>query len=290
MEEGIIIKGVGGLYSVKTDEKIYPCKARGLFRKQNITPLIGDKVIIDEIDENSGYIIEIKERESELIRPPVANVNQAIIVFAVKNPLPNLWLLDKFLILAEKEKLNIVICINKSDLASKEEIDDICKIYDKAGYQVINTSTENELGIKELREALKGKISVFSGPSGVGKSTILNMIQPNLELKTGEISKKNNRGKHTTRHTELLELENGGWVLDTPGFSSLDLTFIEEEELGQYFKEMSELSDYCKFRGCRHDKEPKCAIKEAVENGEISEGRYNNYLSFLEELKNNRRY
>lgn len=290
MLEGIIIKGVGGLYEVKTDKRTYQCRARGLFRKKKITPLVGDKVRIDEIEEDTGYIIEILDRSTELIRPPVANVNQVVIVFAIKKPMPNLWLLDKFIILAEKEGLDIVICINKIDLSSENEIKSFNNIYDKTGYKVIFTSCKEEKGIDSLKEALKDKITVFSGPSGVGKSTLLNKIQPDLQLKTGDISQKTNRGKHTTRHTELMELENGGWVLDTPGFSSLDLDFINEEDLGNYFSEIDEYSVYCKFRGCRHDKEPQCAVKDAVDKGEISKSRYENYLLFLEELKNNRRY
>lgn len=290
MLEGIIIKGVGGLYEVKTDKRTYQCRARGLFRKKKITPLVGDKVRIDEIEEDTGYIIEILDRSTELIRPPVANVNQVVIVFAIKKPMPNLWLLDKFIILAEKEGLDIVICINKIDLSSDDEIKSFNNIYDKTGYKIIFTSCKEEKGIDSLKEALKDKITVFSGPSGVGKSTLLNKIQPDLQLKTGDISQKTNRGKHTTRHTELMELENGGWVLDTPGFSSLDLDFINEEDLGDYFSEIDEYSVYCKFRGCRHDKEPQCAVKDAVDKGEISKSRYENYLLFLEELKNNRRY
>ncbi len=290
MLEGIIIKGVGGLYQVKVGDGLYDCRARGLFRKQNITPLVGDKVEIDEIEDNTGYIISIKDRSSELLRPPVANVDQAVIVFAIKNPMPNLWLLDRFLILAKHEGLDIVICINKSDLVQEDELKHFTDIYSNAGYNIIFTSCISRKGVNELAEALKNKITVFSGPSGVGKSTLLNKLQPNLQLKTGEISKKTYRGKHTTRHTEIIELDIGGWVVDTPGFSSLDINFIEEEDLGDCFNEIHELNSLCKFRGCRHHKEPNCAVKEAVENGEISESRYKNYLAFLEELKNNRRY
>lgn len=290
MLEGIIIKGVGGLYEVKVKNKIYQCKARGLFRKENITPLVGDMVEIEEIQNNTGYIVDIKDRKTQLIRPPVANVNQAVIVFAIEDPVPNLWLLDRFTILAKNEGLDVIICINKVDLNGDCKIKKINEIYKKSGYMIINTSCVLFSGINDLRDALKDKISVFAGPSGVGKSTLLNSLQPNLQLKTGEISRKTSRGKHTTRHTEIIELESGGWVLDTPGFSSLDIDLIEEDDLDYFFKEIYELSPYCKFKGCRHYKEPKCVVKEAVETGEINKSRYDNYINFLEELKNIRRY
>lgn len=291
MIEGIIIKGIGGLYYVKTENQIYECKARGLFRKEKIKPLVGDKVLIElnEIDD-MGYIMEIKKRDSVLLRPPVSNVNQVIIVFALKNPSPNLWLLDRFLLLAAKEKLDAVICFNKIDLLEKSETDNINSIYYNSGYKIINTSTKQLEGINELKEALQDKISVFAGPSGVGKSSLLNSIQPNLKLQTGEISEKTKRGKHTTRSSQLMELNFGGWVVDTPGFSSLDIDSIEEEELQDYFPEISEHSYDCRFNDCKHNKEPGCAVKKAIEEGNISEERYNNYLVFLDEIKNFRRY
>ncbi|MBS4539742.1 ribosome small subunit-dependent GTPase A [Clostridium sp. D2Q-11] len=291
MLEGIIIKGIGGLYYVKTDKGLYECKARGLFRKDKIKPLVGDKVLIELNDiDDMGYIMEIKERDTVLIRPPVANVNQVIIVFALKDPSPNLWLLDRFLILAEKENLDAVICFNKIDLLEKDELEKINNIYNNSGYEIINTSTKQEEGIEELKKVLKDKISVFAGPSGVGKSSLLNTIQPNLKLQTGEISEKTKRGKHTTRSSQLMELYFGGWVVDTPGFSSLDINFIEENELQDYFPEILEYSVDCKFNDCKHYKEPKCGVKDALEEGKISEERYNNYLMFLDEIKNFRRY
>lgn len=290
MKKGIIIKGIGGFYYVKTGEDIFECRARGLFRKKQISPQVGDYVEIREnLVDMTGYVERIFDRQTYLYRPPVANVNQAVIVMAIKNPDPDLWLLDRFLLLAQHQNLDIVICINKIDL-EEEKIININDIYKKCSYPVINISAKLGLGINELKEKLHDKISVFAGPSGVGKTTILNKIQPNLKLKTGEISKKTNRGKHTTRHVELLELNDGGWVVDTPGFSSLDINFAKEEELERYFNEIYEISHLCKFAGCKHYREPGCAVKQALEEGKISRSRYDNYLNFLQEIKNNRRY
>jgi len=211
-------------------------------------------------------------------------------VFALKAPDPNLWLLDRFILLAAHEKLDIVICINKVDLVTKNEVDEIFNIYASAGYKIISTSSKTGEGMDQLRDALSGKISVFAGPSGVGKSTLLNNIQPNLELKTGDVSEKTSRGKHTTRHAELMELEAGGLVVDTPGFSSLDINFVNQADLEKYFNEIYELSHLCRFNGCKHYKEPSCAVKDAVEEGQISRWRYENYIRFLEEIKSIRRY
>lgn len=291
MLEGIIIKGIGGFYYVKVGDTTYECRARGLFRKEKIKPQVGDRVLIRINEEdNTGYVEEICPRDTELIRPAVSNVNQAIIVFAIRKPDPNLWLLDKFLLLASSQNLDVVICLNKIDKASKEEVREIYDIYDDIGYKIIATSATEDLGIDELREVLKDKITVFAGPSGVGKSSLLNKIDSNLKLETGSISEKTSRGKHTTRHTELIELKTGGFVLDTPGFSSLELDFLTEEDLEEHFPEIHKLGSECKFNGCKHLKEPKCRVKEAVSNGEISKIRYDNYILFLEEIINNRRY
>lgn len=291
MVEGIIVKGIGGFYYVYDGNIVYECRARGAFRKEKTTPLVGDKVQIRISNEdNTGYVEKIYSRSNELIRPPVANVDQAIIVFAAKSPEPNLWLLDRFLLLASKQKLDVAVCFNKSDLASEEEIKVFAEIYQKSGIDTIFTSCKKDIGITDLRVKLKNKITVFAGPSGVGKSTLLNSIQPNLRLKTGDISAKTNRGKHTTRHVELLKLDVGGFVVDTPGFSSLELDFIAESELSVYFNEINNYNHLCKFTGCMHNMEPFCAVKEAVMSGKISESRYNNYLNFLQEIRNRRRY
>ncbi len=292
MLEGTIIKGIGGFYYVKTDEGVYESRARGLFREEKITPLIGDKVRIRiNPEDNTGYIEEIKNRKSQLLRPPVANVEQAIVVMSIKKPNINYWLLDRFLLSIEHEKLDAIICINKTDLIKNDEMNEIKNIYEKAGYKVIFTSIVDDIGIDELKNVLKDKVTVMAGPSGVGKSSLLNIIQPNLKLETGDISKKTRRGKHTTRHVELLELGLGGYVLDTPGFSALDLSFIKrEEELRNYFNEMKDINYLCRFDSCLHDKEPSCEIKKRVESDVISKSRYENYLKFLNEIKNIRRY
>lgn len=291
MLEGVIIKGVGGFYYVKTSEGIVESRARGLFRDENITPLVGDKVNIRISEEDkTGYIDEIYPRTTQLLRPPVANVSQAIIVMSIKNPDINTWLLDKFLLMAEYEKLKVIICFNKSDL-NEDRTKNLSEIYKKAGYNVIISSVLENIGIEELREALDNNITVFAGPSGAGKSSLLNAVNPLLKLETGDISNKSKRGKHTTRHVELLNLDGDSYVLDTPGFSSLHLDFIEEEvELREYFREIAEIGKECRFLSCLHNQEPDCAVKRNVDNGNINKERYDNYLSLLQEIKSNRRY
>ncbi len=293
MLEGIIVKGIGGFYYVKTEEGIFECRARGVFRDKNITPLVGDRVAIRiNKEDNTGYVEKIFERSSQLIRPPVANVSQAVIVMSIKNPSINYWLLDRFLVMAEHEGLKICIIINKLDLASEDEIREVEDIYAKTQYPLIKTSILNDKGIDELKDILKNNITVFAGPSGVGKSSLLNKLHPDFRLKTGNVSKKANRGNHTTRHVELLYTGmDNTYVLDTPGFSSLNLDFMEKEtELGSYFKEIDKYKDKCRFTGCLHFMEPDCEVKRQVEKGNISARRYNNYLQFLEEIKNLRRY
>lgn len=291
MLEGRIVKGVGGLYFVKTSQGIIKSRARGVFRVENLTPLIGDLVNIRISDEdNMGYIIDIKTRKTELLRPPVANITQAIVVMSVKNPDINTWLLDKFLLMAEYENLNTLVVFNKSDL-DNERARELKNIYEKAGYEVIITSTSLNIGIDEVKTHLSNNISVFAGPSGVGKSSLLNKIDSRLKLETGGISSKNKRGKHTTRHIELLEIDDNSFVLDSPGFSSLNLDFIEDEsDVRSYFKEIYKYGENCKFQSCLHNKEPGCAVKAAVERQIIDENRYKNYLLLLEEIKNIRRY
>lgn len=291
MIEGRIIKGIGGFYYVDTDSGLYECRARGIFRKNKITPLVGDFVKISIVDEENkkGVVEEISERETELVRPPIANVNKALIVFAVKNPTPHLSLLDRFIVLAERENLEIVIILTKIDLDDDNTFEKIKNIYEPCGYRVIGVSNLEKKNIDKVKEELKDNTVVFAGPSGVGKSSLLNEIDKNFQLKTGDVSDKIKRGKHTTRHAELFELEFGGMVADTPGFSSLTLDDIEDIDLKDYFIEFDNYDD-CKFGSrCIHQNEPNCAVKEAVENGEIPKERYESYIQLLNEIRQGKR-
>jgi len=292
MINGKIIKGIGGFYYVDTEKGLYECRARGIFRKNKITPLVGDRVSISVVDEENkkGVVEEIEKRDTELVRPPIANVDKALIVFAIKNPAPNLSLLDRFIVLAEKENLEIVIVFTKVDLdADGELLEELKSIYEVSGYKVIPVSNKLKLNIDKIKEELKENTVVFAGPSGVGKSSLLNEVDKNFELKTGEVSDKIKRGKHTTRHAELLKLECGGMVADTPGFSSLTLDDIDESELKEYFIEFDKY-DECRFGSrCIHENEPSCAVKEAVENGDISKKRYESYIQLLNEIRSGKR-
>ena len=291
MINGKIIKGIGGFYYVDTELGIYECRARGIFRKDKITPLVGDRVKISIVDEESkkGVVEEIDKRYTELVRPPIANVDKALIVFAITNPKPNLSLLDRFIVLAEKENLEIVIVLTKADLDKDSMLDELKGIYELSGYKVIPVSNKTKLNIDKIKEELKNNVVVFAGPSGVGKSSLLNEIDKNFKLQIGEVSDKIKRGKHTTRHAELLKLECGGMVADTPGFSSLTLDDIEDVELKSYFIEFDEFDD-CRFGSrCVHENEPSCSVKEAVEEGKISKKRYDSYIQLLNEIRQGKR-
>lgn len=288
MAEGKIIKALSGFYYVQSDNKIYQCRGRGVFRKNKVNPLVGDIVDFEESNPGEGYVIDVKQRKNELIRPPIANIDQAIIVSSAAQPDFSTLLLDRFLVLIESKRIAPVIFISKMDVVAEEkqsEIKQAKSAYEKIGYPVETLSTKDPSELKEAMAHYKGKISVIAGQSGVGKSSILNAADPLLELETNEISQSLGRGKHTTRHVELIDI-NGGLVADTPGFSSLDFSEIELEELPDCFPEMRELKGMCKFRGCMHHKEPKCAVKAAVENDQIAPYRYEHYLQFFEEIKN----
>ena len=291
--QGKIIKGIAGFYYIYAEnDEVYECKAKGIFRKDNRKPLVGDNVEIEVLDEQEkeGSVTAILPRKNSLIRPAVANVDQAFVIFAMENPKPTFMLLDRFLIMMEKEHVPAVICFNKKDLATEEELEFLYETYKSCGYQVILSSTFNGEGLEEIREILKGKTTVVAGPSGVGKSSITNALQENVQMETGEISKKLKRGKHTTRHSQVIPVGKDTYLMDTPGFSSLYLTDIEEQELKDYFPEFREYEDQCRFQGCRHIHEPGCAVKEALSNHKISSLRYEDYLGLHEEIKEKRRF
>jgi ribosome biogenesis GTPase len=292
MIKGLILKGIGGQYTVKTKNSIYICEIRGSIKYSDDRPIVGDFVQIEIIDEElkKGMIKNILPRKTKLHRPLVSNVSQAIIVFSIKDPDPHLNLLDRLLVFVEHSGLNAVICFNKSDIDDFDLVSEYKELYENAGYKVIVTSAKENLGKNELIEILKDEISVFAGPSGVGKSSLLNMIQPNLKLRIGEISKKIRRGKHTTRHTELIALNTGGWVVDTPGFANLDISFLDKSEVGDYFREIKKVSSLCKFKNCMHINEPKCEVVKRVKYNLISKSRYKSYLLILNEIERNRRY
>lgn len=286
--EGIVIRAYGGYYYVHDGRGEWECSLRGRFRHAKQQVLVGDRVCFRPGRGRAGVIEKVLPRRSALVRPPVANVDQAVIVFAVREPDPNPGLLDRFLITAAMNNIEPLICFNKVDLAGNGRVELVSRYQES--YRVVVTSARTGRGLDQLREALRGRVSVFAGPSGVGKSTILNALLPGLKLKTGEISEKLKRGRHTTRHVELIFLPEGGLVADTPGFTSLDLPDMEPEELAAYFPELEAYYGKCYFTGCLHYKEPGCAVKEAVEAGRIDEARYRQYLVFLEELLNRRRY
>ncbi len=290
MTEGTIIKGIGGFYYISTADGVYECRARGIFRKENIKPMVGDKVKIQIIDEKKkkGNLEVIEERKTALIRPRVSNVDQAIIVFAAASPNINLDLLDRFIVLVEEQGLEAVICINKIDLDEEENYKAIAEIYRNAGYKVICLCAKKGINVDELKETLRGKISVFAGPSGVGKSSLINGLNPDFRLETGEVSAKIERGRHTTRHAELFELFDESFIVDSPGFSSLYLDHIDKDKLKYYFREFEDYNDTCYYNGCSHTHEPDCSVKEKV-GAEISKERYDRYVSLYTELAEGRK-
>lgn len=284
--EGIIIKGIGGFYYIKTDEGIIECKARGKFRYNSLKPMVGDRVTI-KVENGKGVIEDIHERSSELIRPTVANVTQAFVVFAIKNPDINLDLLNRFLTLCEYNDIHAVVCLNKEDLCTEEEKENLKELINDIGYEVLFINAKEGKGFDALKERLAHNITVLCGPSGAGKSTLLNSFIDREHMETGSVSEKIGRGKHTTRHSELIDVDNG-YLVDTPGFTTLDVTFINRDSLKYCFPEFNDYNNLCKFNGCNHYKEPKCAVKEAVEEGKINQLRYEFYIKTLEEIINRR--
>ena len=280
---GKIIKGIGGFYYIKTDEGLIECKARGKFRHKDIKPMVGDNVTI-KIENGKGVIEEIHKRKSELLRPTVANVSLAFIVFAVKNPDINFDLLNKFLILCEYNSVDVVVCLNKVDLVSEDEKLEIKKKINDIGYEVLFINAKKGIGIEKLENKLKGNTTVLCGPSGAGKSTLINKLANKEHMETGKVSEKLGRGKHTTRHSELIDVGDG-YIVDTPGFSTLEIKdLMDKDELKYCFPEFIEYNDKCKYRGCLHYKEPKCIVKQSVEEGKVNKYRYEFYIRTLEQI------
>ena len=291
---GIILRGVGGFYYVKTDEDgaIYECRARGIFRKLDMKPLVGDRVRIEVTHEGDmeGNLVEIYDRRSSLIRPAVANVDRALVIFALKTPDPVLTLLDTFLIYMRMSSIPTTLVFNKSDLVNDDTIKEFSEIYASAGVELIFTSTKTGRGIDRVKKVLENSVTTVAGPSGAGKSTLINTIAGREVMETGKVSAKIGRGKQTTRHTELLEIAPNSYIMDTPGFSTLTLPDMEKEDLSAYYPEFAESRDNCYFARCVHIHEPGCRVLEAVRDGKINKVRYESYVSLYEELAGRRRY
>lgn len=291
MKEGTLLKGYGGFYYVRSDNCLWECSLRGKFRKIKQDFLPGDRLLFAELSNKKGVIEGVLPRTNQLLRPTVANVEQLLVVIALTTPQPDLLLLDRILIMAMREKILPLIFFNKADLVTEEKTAEVLHPYSEAGYTAVTVSSKTGEGLSVIRSLLKDRISVFAGPSGVGKSSLLNAVQPGLTLKTGHVSEKIGRGRHTTRHVELMELELGGFVADTPGFSQLELPPMRRGELQDYFPEIRERAHLCRFTSCLHASEPDCAVKAGLEQGEIDRGRYSRYLVLLDQvIEKERRY
>lgn len=286
MPEGMIVKALAGFYYVLADGRVYQCRARGIFKKRGIAPLVGDRVEFTPIGGKEGVIEEIYPRSVELTRPPISNVNQAVLVFSAREPDFNRRLLDRMLVLVEKAKIPAAIVLTKTDLLKDGRgLEDEIRLYEKMGYPVCSVSAKLGSGLENARSLFRGKISVLAGQSGVGKSSLLNALYPALDLKMGEVSQKLGRGRHTTRHVELIAVEPGAFIADTPGFSQLDFGEMEPAELDSYFRDIAALSRNCFYRECGHETEHDCAVLKALAEGSLDGARYRHYLEFMEELR-----
>ncbi|MBK5246548.1 MAG: ribosome small subunit-dependent GTPase A [Peptostreptococcaceae bacterium] len=286
---GIIVKGIAGFYYVKVENKVYQCKARGKFKKQGVVPTVGDLVEIQVLDDGDGVVNVILPRRNSFLRPPIANVDCMVVVISAADPEPNFTILDKFLVMAEGNRTDVVICVNKVEIASTEILLKIKEIY-KDIYPLAFVSCKEKIGFEKLELLLKNKKSALAGPSGVGKSTILNCLMPAEDIEVGEISRKTRRGKHTTRHVEIFETNFGAMLFDTPGFTSFEILEAEEDQLHFYYPEMANYISNCKYDNCRHIKEPHCGVMAAVEEGLISKSRYKSYLEQMIEIREKKKY
>ncbi len=290
---GKIVKGIAGFYYVHIVESgVYECKAKGIFRRDGIKPLVGDDAEIEILDEKEkeGNIVRLLPRKNELIRPAVANIDQALIVFAVTEPKPHINLLNRFLVTMENREIPVVLCFNKTDIAGNPETDELKEIYAACGYPVLFTSAREEKNIEDLKSLLRGKTTAIAGPSGVGKSSLINLLQSEIRMETGSVSRKIARGRHTTRHSELIVLGDDSYIMDTPGFSSLYIDDLQKEDLKYCFPEFLPFEGMCRFNGCSHIHEPGCAVAEAVEAGRIHRIRYRDYVDMYHELEERKRY
>lgn len=291
--QGKIVKGISGFYYVHVVESgIYECKAKGIFRNQKIKPLVGDDVEIVVLDEEKkiGNVEKILPRTRELIRPAVANIDMALVIFAAAKPDPNFNLLDRFLCMMEYQKVPVTICFNKCDLVTEKQREVLRKIYELAGYELLFTSAKTQENVEKLKSVLQGKMTAVAGPSGVGKSSLINDLQDAVQMQTGGISDKIERGKHTTRHSQIIPIAENTYIMDTPGFSSMDLPGFSKEDLWTCYPEFVRFEPGCRFIGCSHIGEPDCGVKTALAEGKISQVRYDNYVQLYQEMKNMRKY
>ena len=295
MEKGRIVKAISGFFYVKSDRGLVTCRGRGVFKINDVVPLVGDRVgyrLIND-EENEGVLEKVYPRNNQLVRPPVANIDQVLAVFSIQKPSPNFVLLDRILLMAEKEELETIICFNKADLSETIALDPVWELinaYRIMGYCVYVISAKDGRGIEDLRNALMDKTTVLAGSSGVGKSTIINALFPGHGLKTGDISLKKHRGKHTTRHSEIYPAGENTWLMDSPGFSILSADDIDPICVRDYFRDISAYQSNCRFHSCVHLEEPDCAVKEAVADGKIHQNRYANYTGILSEINDKRRH